>query len=299
MMTIRPGQGSLMITEQLSMGPRSSFGTGGKAEYYTEPRTVDECLSALELAYKKGLPVTIIGSGTHILVSEEGIPGLVISSMGLRGITIKGDLLEAASGETLDNVINQAIDHNLIGLEEIAGIPGTIAGAISVNATANGKSISDMFFYADYLSVKGEVHRRPYYHDYFRSQKSAFKNGELITSIALRLKPSKASAEARVRKEEYVELMFIPPCRRFSGEIFRDPEEMSAADALRKAGMTGPSGVRAEFSEYQPNSIFTYPGCTSAEIYSLILRAEREVKEKLGIELERSITVLGSFSEKL
>ena len=92
------------------MGSRSSFGTGGEAEYYTEPRTVEECLSALELAYRKGLPVTIIGSGTHLLVSEEGIPGLVISSMGMRGITIKGDLLEASPGETLDNVINQAID---------------------------------------------------------------------------------------------------------------------------------------------------------------------------------------------
>ena len=215
----------------------------------------------------------------------------------IKGITIKGDLLEASPGETLDNVINQAIDHNLIGLEEIAGIPGTIAGAISVNAQANGRSISDVFFYADYLTLSGEMHRRPCYHEYFTKQNSIFSPDEFIISIALRLQPSKASAEARVRKEKYVELMFIPPCRRFSGEIFRDTEGMSAADAIRSAGLTGPSGFRAEFSEYQPNSIFTYPGCTPSEIYTLILRAEREVKEKLGIELERSITVLGSFRD--
>lgn len=101
-----------------------------------------------------------------------------------------------------------------------------------------------------------------------------------------------------MRKEEYVERMFIPPCARFSGEIFRDPEGMKAEDALRKAGMTGYHGLRAEFSEYQPNSIFTYPGCTSDEIYSLIRMAEREVEEKTGIRLTRSITLLGPFRDQ-
>ena len=298
MVRMKPREAEIIVTEAFSMSDRSSFHTGGKAEYYAEPRDLEETRSVLELAYKRSLPVTIIGGGTHILVSEEGIPGIVLSTRGLRGISIKGDLLLASPGEMLDIIINIAIEHSLIGLEEIAGIPGTIAGAITVNANANGRSISDLFFYADVLTPDGRMHRYPNYQDAFGSQSSVIGRGGLVVMVALNLIPSKRTAEARMRKEEYVERMFSPPCARFSGEIFRDPEGMKAEDVLRKAGMTGYHGLRAEFSEYQPNSIFTYPGCTSDEIYSLIRMAEREVEEKTGIRLTRSITLLGPFRDQ-
>ncbi|MBO8469412.1 MAG: FAD-binding protein, partial [Spirochaetes bacterium] len=272
MASIRPRLGSIVIAESVSMKNHSSFYTGGNAEYYAEPRSIEECLNVLEIAYKKNLNVTVIGSGTHILVSEKGIPGLVICTSSIKGITIKGNLVEAAPGEPLDNIINQAIDHNLIGLEELGGIPGTIGGAVSVNASSNGRSISDVFFYADYLSFDGRYFRRPFYHDYFRKQQSSFGIDGIIVSIALQLNPSRASAEARRRKEKYVELMFIPPCRRFSGEIFKDPEGMSAESVIRRLDIKGRG--KASFSDYQPNSIFTLPGCTSAEIHDLITEAE-------------------------
>ncbi len=286
---------SLVLTENMDMSRHTSFSTGGRAEYYAEPRNIQDAVHAVEIAYRKGLPITVIGSGTHILVADDGIPGLVISTAGMKGMSIKGDLIITAPGETLDNIINVAIEHNLIGLEEIAGIPGTIAGAVSVNATANERSISDVFFYADYITANGEIHRRPSFHDYFRKQKSSFHSDEVIISIALRLTPSRQTAEARVRKEKFVEKMYIPPCRRFSGEIFRDTSVISACDAILESGLTGKNGSRAEFSEYQPNSILTYPGCTSEEIYRLITRAEKTVEEKLGLRLERSITLLGNF----
>ncbi len=279
------------------MKKHSSFSTGGKAEYYAEPGNAYDAINALEMAYAKGLSVTVIGAGTHLLVSDEGIPGLVLSACGMKGMSIKGDLLIASSGETLDNVINQAIDHNLIGLEEIAGIPGTIAGAVTVNASANSRSISDMFFYADYLTLNGEIHRRPFFYDFF--SRGTFLTDCLILSVALRLTPSRASAEARERKEKYVEKMYIPPSRRFSGEIFRDSRTMKASEAIKLAGLTGKNGSRAEFSEYQPNSILTYPGCSSQEIYTLIQRGRKTIKEKLGIELDTSITILGSFRDEL
>ena len=295
----RQGLSNLVLTEGMDMRRHSSFSTGGKAEYYAEPRSVFDCLIALETAYRKNLSITVIGAGTHVLVSDSGIPGLVISTASMRGMSIKGNLLIASAGETLDNIINIAIEHNLTGLEEIAGIPGTIAGAVSVNASANGSAISDFFFYADYITPDGKIHRRPGFHDSFRKQKSPFLSSDLIISVALRLTPSRASAEARVRKERFVEMMYIPPCRRFSGEIFRDPAEMKADEAIRLAGLTGPNGSRAEFSEYQPNSILTYPGCASDEIYHLIRMGEERVREKLGIRLERSITLLGEFTDPL
>ena len=118
----RQGLSNLVLTEGMDMRRHSSFSTGGKAEYYAEPRSVFDCLIALETAYRKNLSITVIGAGTHVLVSDSGIPGLVISTASMRGMSIKGNLLIASAGETLDNIINIAIEHNLTGLEEIAGV---------------------------------------------------------------------------------------------------------------------------------------------------------------------------------
>ena len=293
----RSHQAEFIVTEGYDMRHRSSLETGGKAEYYAEPRDTEEARSVLELAYRRSLPLTIIGGGTHILVSDEGVEGIVLSTRCMKGISIKGDMLVASPGEMLDNIINIAIEHRLSGLEEIAGIPGTIAGAIAVNANANGRAISDLFLYSDVLTPDGYMHRYPHYLDAFREQSSIIGGTGIVTSVALSLIPSIKTAEARMRKEAFVESMFIPPCRRFSGEIFRNPEGMKAEELLRKAGVPGPTGLRAEFSEYQPNSIFTYQGCTSDEIYTAMLMAKRKVERKLGVKLERSLTLIGSFRD--
>ncbi len=270
----------------------NSFSAGGSARYYAQPRSIAELMSVLEFAYRKGIAVEIIGGGTHILVPDEGIDALVISTKDMRGMTIRGDLITASPGEMLDNIINIAIEHNLIGMEELGGIPGTVAGAMTINASANGKSLSDVFFYGDYLTIDGKIHRRPYYSDSFRKQGSAFGSTEIIIGVALRLQPSKATAEARLRKEKYVEKFFIPPCPRYSGQIFKDPEGMSAAELISKCDLTGENGSKAEFSEYDSNCIFTYPGCTADEIKSLILHTRDSVLEKTGIRLELSLDIL-------
>ncbi len=287
-----------IVTEGYSMSNSSSLGTGGDAEYYAEPRDVGEAMNVMELAYKRSLPVTIIGGGTHILVSDEGIPGIVVSTRCMRGISIRGDMIVALPGEMLDGLINIAIEHRLKGLEEIAGIPGTIAGALSVNANANGRSISDLFLYADVLTSDGKIHRFPHYKDVFSYQETVIgQNGGMIISIALCLIPSIKTAESRMKKEVFVEKMFIPPAPRFSSIIYKDPDGMRAADLIKRAGATGKNGTRAEFSEYEGNTIFTYAGCTSSEIYQAMIMAESKVKEKFGITLERSITLLGSFKD--
>ena len=162
--------GELLIVEDYPMRTLNSFAAGGSARYYAQPRNAAELEAVLEFAYRKSIGVKVIGGGTHILVPEEGIDALVISTKDMRGLTIKGDLVTAAPGEMLDGIINIAIDHNLVGMEELGGIPGTVAGAMTVNASANGKSLSDVFFYADYLTANGRFHRRPYYSDIFRKQ---------------------------------------------------------------------------------------------------------------------------------
>ena len=290
--------GGIALAENFSMKEISLFRAGGMAELYAEPRTFDELLAVLDLASRRNLHIEVIGAGSHILAPESGIEGLLISTRSMKGITIRGDLLTAGPGDMFDGIINIAIDHNLIGLEELGGIPGTIAGAISVNASANGRSISDAFFYADSVTPDGRIHRRTFYPDTFSHQGSAFSDDEIIVNVALRLRPSKATAEARLRKEKFVELMFIPPCRRCAGEVFHDLADTKAADLIRQAGFIREEGIRAEFSDYQSNCIFTYEGCTSDEIFTLLCKTAEKVYETSGILLEPSITLLGSFRER-
>ena len=280
------------IYQDYPIGMKTCFKTKGIAEYYSEPRDLSECLIALEYAYSKNINVSTIGAGTHVLVSDEGVPGLVISSKEMKGIAIKGVLVEAMGGEMLNTLINTTIDHNLIGLEPLGGLPGTIAGAIASNASAHGISISQFEFYTDYLTIGGRMHRIPNYCD----MNFMVPQDSLMIGTALRLRPSKQTAEARMRKEEFVEIAFIPPAENFSGYIFRNIDEKKLANLLERKNGYALEGCKAEFSKYQSNSIFTYPGCTASEIDRIINHVSDLIEKEEGERPLLALKKLGAFS---
>ena len=278
-----------------SLSNASFFNFGGTAEYYAEPANTAELQSLLEEAYRRNLPVTVIADGTHVLISDEGIEGLLICTKRLKGMTIKGNLVTAYAGETLSDVINFSIDHNLTGLEELGGIPGTIAAAIRQNASFQGRFLSDSFLYADYFTLDGRIHRHPDFHKLFGCDTSPFENDEVILSVSLGLKPCRRSAECRVKKEKYVALQFIPPALNFVGKVFKTPEGETARSVIRRAGLTGNLGFKAEFSPFQSNCIFTTPGCTAKEIKELIEYVQEEAYRRTGVKLESLVSFLGRF----
>ena len=279
-----------------SLSNSSFISTGGKAEYYAEPENTAELEGILEEAYRRSLPVTVIADGTHVIISDEGIEGLLISTRKLRGMTIKGNLVTAYAGEPLSVVINFSIDHNLTGLEELGGIPGTIAAAIRQNASFQGKFLSDSYFYADYMSMDGKLHRHPDFHKLFGCDTSPFQDDEIIISVTLNLKPCRRSAECRVKKEKYVELQFIPPAQNFVGKVFKAPVGETARSVIRRAGLTGNLGFKAEFSPYESNCIFAYPDCTAKEMKELIEYVQAEAYRRTGIKLEILVSFLGRFN---
>ena len=278
-----------------SLSNSSFFITGGKAEYYAEPENTDELRGLLEEAFRRHLPVTVIADGTHVIISDEGIRGLLISTRKLRGMTIKGNLITAYAGETLNDVINFGIDHNLSGLEELGGIPGTIAAALRQNASFQGKFLSDYHFYSDYMSLDGKIHRHPDFHDLFGCDTSPFQDDEIIVSVTIHLKPNRRSAEARVKKEKFVELQFIPPATNFVGKVFKAPEGETAGSVIKRAGLTGEIGFNAEFSPYDSNTIFAKPGCSANELKHLIDYVKVEAEKRTGVRLEPLVSFLGKF----
>lgn len=268
------------------------FKSRGTAEYYAEPENVRGLRDALLIAKELDLRITVIGSGTHVILPDHGIDGLLISTKNLKGITIKGSLITCMAGESLNNVINSAIEHNLMGLEEFGGIPGTIAAAMRINARAQGKHISSYHFYTDTMSYDGKIHRKPDYLDFFNSRRTILDENEILLSTTLRLREGKRTAEARIRKEKFIELMFIPPCTNFIGNVFKDGEDYRAADLIKRAGMDGDKGLRCEFSSFQSNCLFSYSDCTVSDVMKLINMTRDAVFKDSGIMLEESLSIV-------
>ncbi len=276
-----------------------SLASGGNAEYYFEPKNTFELETIIQIANEYNIPYTILGDGTNVLISDKGIKGFVISMKAFLGITIKGDLVAALAGEKLDHLINRAIEHNLTGLEELGGIPGTVGGAIKGNVGANDKSISNYFFYADYLSQDGKLHRKASNFDDFGYRSSPFKDTDIILTCALRLVPNKDSVQARQKKEYYRTLkikkgQFTAPS---AGCFFKNPiGDKSAGELIDLAGLKGYSLNNAKVSPFHGNFIINpQKNATSQELYDLSQYVIQTVKEKFNITLEYEIRLLGEF----
>lgn len=287
----------LDIVPDMDLSTLSSLGTGGKAECLATPHHIGQLVALLDTAREHGIPVTVIGSLTNTLVSDEGIEGIVISTKGIRGIVIKGDLLTAYAGERLDEVINKAIGHNLSGLEELGGIPGTVGGATFGNAGANGTEISTHFFYSDYITKDGRIRRMPAYSDAFSYRHSPFTDDDIILSTAFRLIPNRDSAESRKRKEHFKQLRIERGQFRYpsAGSVFRNPPLLSAGRLIDEAGMKGFVHKGAMVSPYHANFIVNAGGATSRDIWELSQIVLAAVEKKFNITLEYEIRLLGKF----
>lgn len=283
--------------KNVDLSALTSTRTGGCCDFFHAPMTIEALLEDLERARSLSIPVTVLGCMSNVLVSDRGIAGLVISTRAVKGIEIKGDLVIAACGERLDAVINKALDHNLAGLEELGGIPGTVGGATWGNAGANGLEVGDRFFYSDYITASGKLRRMPSYCDAFSYRSSPFEEGDTILCTAFRLQPLGATAQARVRKEAFkakrIERgQFKYPC---AGCFFRNPPGMSAGALIDEAGLKGLEHGGAMVSPYHGAFIVNASNATSRDMYELAEIVRAAVEKRYGITLEYEVRLLGDF----
>lgn len=287
------------IGRNYPIASRSGFKCGGCAEYYAQPSSITELKEVFILAKERRLPITVLGAATNILVSSDGVKGVVVSTTSLKGVSVKGTLVTALAGESLDSLINKAIEHNLTGLEELGGIPGTVGGAVSGNAGAAGKSVSDFFFYADCLDKDGNTIRVKKDSDTFSYRHSLFSSDLVVLTASFSLLPSLSASECRKKKEAYLKKrlesgQFASPS---AGCIFKNPEGMSAGRLIDECGLKGKTVGKAAVSPYHANFILNTGGATAEDIYLLSELVREEVKAKTGYNLEYEIKLLG-FKEK-
>ena len=281
------------IKENEPLAKHTSFRIGGPEELLVFPSNRDELQTALRCAAEAGEKPRILGAGTNILAPDEGVRGLVVCLRDtFMGLTLLDDThIEAMSGMTLAKTAMFAARNGLSGLEFAHGIPGTVGGAIYMNAGAYGGEIRDVAIETEFMRLDGSVERVSGQAQGFGYRTSAFQGREgVIVSAVFALKPGN---EMEIREKIYE----LNQRRRDSqplelpsaGSTFKRPKEGYAAALIDQAGLKGFTVGGAQVSEKHAGFVVNRGGATAADVLRLIGAVRERVLQASGIELEPEV----------
>jgi len=302
---------NLQVIPGAALARYTRFGIGGPADIYAETPSREAFVAAWQAAEQ---PRVVIGSGTNLVVADEGFRGVVLRFTG-RGIEVHGGVVTAEAGAELQAVVDAAIAHGLKGLETLAGIPGSLGAAVYGNAGAYGRSISDSVREVEYFD--GECVRaigNPECE--FRYRESIFKRAKRWVVLAARLALERGdAAELRRAADEIMSLRNakFPPEMKCAGSIFKNlilselpagvaaevPErvvregKVAAAYFLERAGMKGAARGGMRVADYHANLVYNAGGGTARELRELIREMKARVRERFGFELEEEVQYIG------
>ena len=282
-----------------------AYGVGGPADYLVFPRDEDELLWISAFAKDTGLPQTLVGTGTNLLVLDGGIRGIVLSlkrafqEIRLHEKPHDGEILVSCGGGVQKpTLLEWAIDRGFTGLEFSAGVPGTIGGGIFMNAGTKYGSYGDILRSLRLFDFAHGVRQfqRDEVHFGYREQ-NAVRNSVVTTVVFALGRGEKAKISTEVKRiiAERAEKqpLDFPSC----GSTFKNPPEgLSAGRLIERAGLKGTRVGRAEISDKHANFILNKGGATAHEILSLVEIVKARVKAALGVELECEVIILGSPS---
>jgi UDP-N-acetylmuramate dehydrogenase len=275
------------------LGPQTWFGTGGPAEVLFRPADVEDLASFLR-ALPADVPVTVLGVGSNLLVRDGGVKGLVIRLMrGFTGIAVDGNQLVAGAGAPDLNVALTARDHALAGLEFLSGIPGTIGGAVMMNAGAYGGELAQVLVSAEAIDRVGKVHRVSAAELSFSYRHSSAPADWIFTSARLRGEPGDPLAIARRIAEIDSTRTESQPRSRTGGSTFVNPPGHKAWELIDQAGCRGLRIGEAQVSEKHCNFLINLGAATAADIEALGEEVRRRVLDKSGVRLDWEIRRIG------
>lgn len=286
--------GTCLLNEPMSR--HTSYGIGGPAGAYITPRDQDDLRRILHFADEQNIPVFFIGSGSNLLVADEGINGIVITLIkSFNKLEIKGCHIYAETGVMLGHMVKHCIKQKLTGLETMVGVPGTLGGALMMNAGAFGSEISNCLKNVDVMTLTGEIKQYSVKDIDFHYRHSSFKKDEIIMSANFVLKKATKQeimnkrAKASAGRKETQPLRF-----RSAGSLFKNPKkDVAAGYLIDKAGLKGTHRGDAEISEKHANFFVNHGKANAEDIVFLIRLARKTVEKKFGINLELEVKTLG------
>lgn len=273
------------IKSNVSLATYTTFQIGGIASYFTECKEEYEIKEALFFAKERGLPYLVLGKGSNSLFSDEGFKGLVILNR-LSEFHQENTLFKVGAGFSFSLLGTKTARLGFSGLEFASGIPGSVGGAVWMNAGANGAETADHLTEVRFMTEEGEIKsfkREELTFSYRSSPFQKIKGAILSASFSL----VKASG-AREKQMELIEKRkrTQPLKEPSAGCVFRNPKDCSAGALIESCGLKGVKVGGAEVSTLHGNFIVNKGGATSHDVLSLARRIREEVKEKTGIELE-------------
>jgi UDP-N-acetylmuramate dehydrogenase len=281
------------LTADAPLGPQTWFAAGGPAEVLFRPADAEDLASFLG-ALPADIPVTVLGVGSNLLVRDGGVKGVVIRLLrGFTGIAVEGHEVVAGAGAPDLNVALTAREHALTGLEFLSGIPGTIGGAIAMNAGAYGGELGEVLISAEAIDRAGNRHEVGGDHFSFRYRHSGAPADWIFTSARLRAAPGDAMEIARRIAEIDTARTESQPRSRTGGSTFVNPPGHKAWELIDQAGCRGLSIGRAQVSEKHCNFLINLGGATAGDIEALGEEVRRRVLEKTGVRLQWEIHRIG------
>lgn len=290
-------RGHLAVNEPLDKC--TSFRIGGPADLYLEPVDTNDLMRIMQYLRANNVPVTIVGNGSNLLISDDGIRGAVVNlERGLDQISMEGEIVTVESGVRITRFVDFCISNGHKGVEMLAGIPGTMGGAVVMNAGAYGGEISDHLLDVDILRKEERV-RVPKAEAGFSYRRSTFTGDAVVLSARFAL-PIGDKTELMNRRRELLlkrnqsQPLNLPN----SGSVFKNPTGNFAAKLIEEAGLKGTKIGKARISEKHANFIVNEGGASANDVLELIKLAKRTVLERNKITLEPEVKLLG-FSEDI
>ena len=277
------------------MAPHTSFKIGGAADCFLQPETPEKLQALLSLAERENIPALVLGKGSNLLVSDKGIEGMVISTSKLNKIELLEDnCIYAEAGASLTAVCLFAKEKGLSGLEFAYGIPGSVGGALYMNAGAYGGEMSQVVLSAESVGSNGLVSRCVEDLDLSYRNSIFHKNKEVITSVTIKLIPKEkekisADMELYMSKRRASQPLDYPS----AGSTFKRPTGYYAAALIDECGLKGLTVGGARVSEKHAGFVINGGEATCQDVCDLIALIKEKVMEAKGVTLETEVIFTG------
>lgn len=286
-------KGTLLENEPMSR--HTSYGIGGPVSAYITPKDRNDLANILKFAYEHSIETHFIGSGSNLLVADSGIDGIVLTpAKALTHLEFTGRHVVAESGVMLGRLVKECVKRNLTGVESLIGVPGTLGGALVMNAGAFGGEISNYLKSVEIMNMSGTVKIFSPDDIDFSYRFSTIKPDEFVLQARFELKEEDPEIIQEKRSKASKGRKTHQPLRfRSAGSVFKNPEENAAGYLIDQAGLKGTKIGDAEISPHHANFFVNHGKAKASDITELIRIARKSVFEKFGIKLELEVKTIG------
>ncbi len=283
-----------IVQTDYQLAPLTWYGIGGKADYFVTPTTIEQLSQVVKEANANSLPVYIIGHGSNLLISDEGVNGVVIKLEGpqFSGIAFDGTTATVGGAANLSKLVLECVRQSLGGLEGLTGVPGTVGGAVRMNAGGSFGDIGSVVESVTIMDQQGNLFEKKRPVLAFSYKSVNILEGGIIISVKFNLHKSDQERMLKRIKEIWIyKKNNQPSSRKNAGCVFRNPPGQSAGEIIDRAGLKGFEMGKAKVSDKHANIIIVEDGCSSDQVLELIGHICDVVEQKAGIELQTEIDI--------